>query len=299
MRAIKKFFKLDKHINYTDKIVRSVIKTSYAKKKLSSLLLMLITIVVRLVLDIILGCVINFNNTYLDFWLQIIISIILVLQSNSIYEFIKRFEADIYKLTKYLVNNYTDENYRKWKRNITLIGCLFLIVYLYFVQLNSYILILYVIQYLICYIIIDLIENRYKNFKSPYYGPTQKAIYTYDDNFKLADNLKLIDNKLDNPEPNDPQQPINLSPKISLDSPKKTINLSPKIYLNSPKIQTIKDKPINLSPKINQEKINIESSPPTINKSIPHPVREKRAFSQNGYAFDDDDVTLFGICDDH
>lgn len=187
MRTIKKWVKIDKHVNYSDKIFRSIVKTSYAKKKLSSLLSMVITVIVRIFLDFLLAFIFNFNYIYLDFFIQIFISIMLVVMSERIYFVIERFSTDIYALTKYLVNNYTNENYRKWKRRITLILCLASIVFLYCFEINSNKLIISILQYLVCYVIIDMIENNYASFMSPYVGPSNRPQYTFDDDFKLVE----------------------------------------------------------------------------------------------------------------
>lgn len=273
IRTIKKWLKPDKHVNYTDQILRSVIKTSYAKKKLSSLLLMFITIIVRLICDFILGYIINFNNIYIDFWIQILISIILVLKSSWLYQIVERFDRDIYLLTKFLVNNYTDENYRKWKRNITLIFCFILIIYLHFTQLTNNILTLYVFQYLICYMAIDLIENGYKNFKSPYYGPIKKATYIYDDNFKLAEDQSIAElDKKDNV--------ITLPEPLSITLPSNTlINNDSNVHYE------------NFDDKSNLIAITPPYKPPEENK-------RQRSLSQSGYIYDDD-VFLDDILNDN
>lgn len=278
MRTLKKWLKPSKHINYTDKILRSIIKTSYAKKKLSSLLLMLITIIVRLVIDVILSIIINsyINNVYIDFWIQITVSIILVLGSNWIYKLVERFDRDIYGLTKYLVDNYTAENYRKWKRNITFGMCILVIIYLQLSQLTSNILILYVIQYMICYIVIDLIENKYNNLLSPTYGP-YKAVYTYDDDFKLPENSPISPPSISNDNENkgmDDDQKIPISPKYQPVSDVEKDIIDPNAIPQMPRVLK-SPKPPELGQLLND-------SP---NKNT---VRNQRSLSQSGYTFDDD-----------
>src|SRR6185312_5409300 len=102
MQTLKKWFQLNRlyDINYSDQILRSIVKTTYAKKSISSLLLMLLTVIARLHIDAICGIIFNFHNIYIDFWLQIFISVILVIKSGWIYQIVERFDREVYSLTR-------------------------------------------------------------------------------------------------------------------------------------------------------------------------------------------------------
>lgn len=188
MKFISRFLRLDKlyDINYTDQILRSIVKTTYAKKKFSTLLLMMLTVFVRLQIDALLGFIFNFRNQQINFIVQILISVILVLKSGWIYKIVERFDSEVYGLTRYLINNYSDENYRRWKRNITFTICIYLIIYLSFVEITSSLLIIFIIQYLICYVIIEFIERRYYN---QVFGMFNKSpiFVLNDDDFEIKD----------------------------------------------------------------------------------------------------------------
>jgi hypothetical protein len=165
MGIMKKFFKYSGYdVNYTDQILRAIVKTTYAKKKLNTILLMLMTIIARLHIDAIFSMIFHYNNIYIDFWVQILISILLVIKSGWIFELVKKFDEEIYMMTRYLVNNYSEANYIVWKRKATFVICFYLIIYLHLVNITSQVLILYVVQYLICYIVIEIIEKRHQMY---------------------------------------------------------------------------------------------------------------------------------------
>jgi hypothetical protein len=228
-------------INYTDQILRSIVKTTYAKQKLSGIVLMLLTVLVRLHVDAILSLMINFNNIYIDFWIQIFISIILVIKSGWIYKIVEKFDREVYGMTRYLVNNYSDVNYRQWKAKTTFLICVYLVIYLSFVEINSTLLRIYIIQYLICYIIIEIIERK-SYIQAFSIFNTKSPIFTYiDDDFEIVQfrNKKTTQDTI---SPNSTPPP---SPSQSIDSQSKVAHIShrktpPKI-LNDKKIFILTD----------------------------------------------------------
>lgn len=154
----KTFLGLD-YIDYTDQIFDSLIKTRYAKKQFSLILAMLITFVIRWHIKILFSFMFQIYPL-VDFFLQVFLSVMLVLKSRWIHNIVIRFQTEIYALSRYIINNYTPENYRIWKRNSTLVICLCIIVQLIFVEVTSALLIKYILQFLLSYFIVDGIEQR-------------------------------------------------------------------------------------------------------------------------------------------
>lgn len=152
---VKKMYKM----NYSDQIVRSIVLTTYMKKKFNVLFMMFLTIIFRSLLASIL-CIIFSYNLYIDFFLHSIFTIVVVLYSHIIYDILKTKETYFYQITRYTINNYTIDNYRRWKRNTTLAISAILIVYLLVFDVNSYLLIYYIVQNLFTYGIIDVIEHK-------------------------------------------------------------------------------------------------------------------------------------------
>lgn len=198
MKKLARFLYIDQlyDVNYSDQILKSLFRSTWAKKKFGILFLMLITVIIRLHIDAILAIIITISPE-VDFILQIIISATLVLKSGWIYKIVEKYEHEAYRLSRHLINNYSVDNYRKWKRGVTLTICVYIIIYLSFTEVTSQMLIKQVIQYIICYFIVDFIEN--KKFKAIFNKNKRKVIkITYNDEFELIDGF--IAPKLE-PEP--------------------------------------------------------------------------------------------------
>ena len=144
---------------YKNKIIRSIIVSSYVKKKMNVLTMMLATVLLRTFVCSLICFVVSYN-IYVDFFLHSTIAVIVVLKSSIIYNILKRYEDIFLKMTQYFITNYTPKNYRKWKRTITLITSIYIIVLLYISQITSNIMITYILQYLLSYFIIDQIEQE-------------------------------------------------------------------------------------------------------------------------------------------
>jgi len=147
------------NINYGEQLLKSIIATKYAKGKLTVLIMLIATAILRLHIVSILTMLLSYN-IYVDFFTQIILSILGVFTTNYIYNFVERFKPYFYRLTRYIINNYTPDRYRKWKRNLTLSLCLYIIIIFMNFEITSNLVIMYTIQYIICYGVVDVIEQR-------------------------------------------------------------------------------------------------------------------------------------------
>ena len=101
-------------INYGEHILKSIIATKYAKTKLSVLMMMIFTTILRFHLVSVIGTLISVN-IYVDFVTQVILGVIFVLHTNKIYNLVVLNKDSFYRLTRYLINNYTPERYRNWR----------------------------------------------------------------------------------------------------------------------------------------------------------------------------------------
>ncbi len=146
-------------VDYSEKMLKSIIVTSFAKKKLSILTMLLFTMLFKIHINSLLCFFFSFNY-YVDFGIQILIPVIINLKSNFFYKVVANYEHSFFNLTQYFVDNYTPENYRKWKRILVFVSCLYLLIILSLVDINSNMLITYIFQYMLTFIIIDQIEQK-------------------------------------------------------------------------------------------------------------------------------------------
>ena len=154
-----KIKKMNSTLNYSDQIIRSIMVTTFVKKKFNLLFMMLLTIIIRTILGCMVCYCIQFNMT-IDFFLHSFFYIIIIFYLNFIFDILNTRKKYFYKITKSIVNNYSIENYKKWKRNIFLSLSLCAIIMLLFVEINSYYLIYYICQNIVIYCAVDVIENN-------------------------------------------------------------------------------------------------------------------------------------------
>jgi hypothetical protein len=188
---------------YGEYIFQQLIATDFIKRKLSIILISLVANLIQLHIVAIVS-ILTSINPYIDFWLQIIFSIILSLNINYIYSRVKRYKQHFYHVTTYLIRNYSIENYWRWKRIIVLSICAYGCVLLMLVKITNTLICIYIIQYAICFLIREQIErkiihkfiNDYRNRPSVL-RLTDANITTFliDDYITSMNTTKIIDAK--------------------------------------------------------------------------------------------------------
>ncbi|ATZ80798.1 hypothetical protein BMW23_0752 [Bodo saltans virus] len=155
-------------------IIFNICKTTKVKKILNSLLIIIIAIILRLLLYSILSFAFTFvfNNDYIDFCVQCLLSIILCIYNPIIQDKLEYFEPQFYKLTRYVVNNYSNDKFKKWKTYAIFTSLFIGYMYFTFVDITSALIRLYLIQYAICYLFLEIYNNYHglknMNIEIPY-----------------------------------------------------------------------------------------------------------------------------------
>jgi hypothetical protein len=145
--------------NYGEYIFQQLILTEFVKKKLAFILIAIITNIIQIHIVSILCYVLSINK-YLDFVIQICISVLMSLNVDYIYNAVERYEKEFILITQYIINNYTFENYKYWKRIIVLSTGIYACILLCFIDITNKMLILYILQYMICFLIIEQFEQK-------------------------------------------------------------------------------------------------------------------------------------------
>lgn len=141
-------------------ILYEIIKTTYIKKIVNTLFIVCVTFIIRTLLFNFLSIVLALNNMFVDFIMQTLISIFLCTKTRYIHGIVDIFRDDMYKITRYIINNYTEENYRKWKHCVIFGTSLLALLYFSFFEITSRMMQLYILQYVVCYICVDITENE-------------------------------------------------------------------------------------------------------------------------------------------
>ncbi len=143
-----------------DSIIKTILTTDYTKRKLNKLVLFFTTLFVRSSVNAIVAALLYYDNVYIDFIIQTFLSIFIVLKTDAIYKAVRKYENEIFQMSCYFIDNYSEKNFRRWKKNVILTSCLFFIVYLYIVPITSNSLMVSTLQFLICYFVADEVEHR-------------------------------------------------------------------------------------------------------------------------------------------
>lgn len=143
----------------TNNILYKLCKTTYAKKTFNSAFIIILAFIFRTLLYGLLSLIFIFNNVYVDFIVQCILSIYLCTQNGKIQLAVEYFEPQLYAITKYTINNYSNDNYNKWKNVAIFSGLMLSYIYFMFVEINSALIRLYLLEYLVCYVYLDIYEN--------------------------------------------------------------------------------------------------------------------------------------------
>jgi len=144
---------------YIEQLVWSLIRTSFTKRTFCYLLLSLITVIIRTHIDAVTAYLLTPDIFILNSLVRIIISTILILNSKYIYDIVQRYTPEVYNLSRYLINNYNEKNFKRWKQKVNLTMCIYFYLVTYIIDITSISLRVTIIEYLICYIIVEIIDN--------------------------------------------------------------------------------------------------------------------------------------------
>lgn len=163
-------------------IVNKICTSVYIKRKINNVVISCISGISRNIIYILLCIIWSFNNYYINFIFQILLSIFLSYNDVYIYNLVVHFDEDMYLVTSHVINNYTSEDIYLIKNIVIISSCTLTIIYLLLVDITSNILIGYIIQFLVAYITVEYI-NKYK--------PYTPQPYT-----KVYDNINIIEDHI-------------------------------------------------------------------------------------------------------
>ena len=145
-----------------DIVFRGVVYSEYTTKKLNVIVVLLLSMSLRFLIDCIVSYIISVvigGWGVTQFLLQLMCSVIIIRKYNFIHTSILKNEHLIYGMTMYVLTHYTQEKFQYWRRVVTVTVCITGIIYTCFYTVNVQLILL---QYLLCFIIVDLLELYYK-----------------------------------------------------------------------------------------------------------------------------------------
>ena len=96
----------------------------------------------------------------MNFILEIIFSILTTSCNEICFDILYIYNDNFYSITRYFLNNYNEDNLNKWRITTVLSLSMVLLISLCFITINNYKLIIITIEYIICFLIIEMMKER-------------------------------------------------------------------------------------------------------------------------------------------
>jgi hypothetical protein len=177
---------------YTEKVIWTLLKSSFTKKSFCYLLISLSTIILRIHVDSIIAFLLTTPSNTLNFIIRMIISTILILNTKYFYDIIQRYEPEYYSIVRYLINNYNDKNFKKWKKKANIFICIYIFLLTFIIDITNNNVRQMIIEYILCYYIIETYENY---INGNLYLQTHNKIYECNNHKKDNEIIEELLNK--------------------------------------------------------------------------------------------------------
>lgn len=147
----------------TDLLFATIVNSKFTRRKLNLVLVFALSFFVRNIIDLLVYLVIRTGYPIVDFLMSVCVTISVILLSPYIEDSIGRYEVELQALTNKLVDNYTFEQYKKWRKRAVFSTCMFLLVFLYFVEVTSAWLMVSIVHFLITTYALEKIDDYRDN----------------------------------------------------------------------------------------------------------------------------------------
>jgi len=148
-----------------ESVLKKIITSSVANDKATVLVLNAVSVILRIHIVSVICWFFTIGSTIfyiriLNVALHCTVSILFTLYTNIFYNVMNTFYAQFYEITKFFLNNYSPQKFRKWKLLLVLSTSVYFIILLQFIEINNETIKITIIEYLISYTIVDQLEQR-------------------------------------------------------------------------------------------------------------------------------------------
>lgn len=149
-------------MSYIEKVLWSIAKTLFSKKAFCYLLISITSLIIRIHIDALIAFLLNTSYWYLNFLIHILVSSLLIINSKYFYDIVQRYQPEFYSLVKYLINNYTEQNFKRWKRKLNITLCIYAYILTFILDFSNNSIRMIIIEYMSCYFLLEIYE-KYNN----------------------------------------------------------------------------------------------------------------------------------------
>lgn len=180
------------YFEYGDSLLDAVVHSGWARDKLNVLMLSLWSAIVRIhVISVLCAVFSEFpGGLIVDACVHTVISIVCTYYKQIFYDHVACYSEESLSLVNYLLDNYSEANYRRWKRIVLLSICIYGIVACLLFPINSYLIIVYILEYVVAFVVVDVVEN--KPLPVEYEHVEEDAVVD-----ALAETYEQVDNKVE------------------------------------------------------------------------------------------------------
>lgn len=146
-------------LNYEDYILRTMVKSNYARNTLTIFLIYIITAMIRFHLAIVICYIFTWDN-YLDLIFPIAVTVCLSSTSNIMFKYVETHKPLCERGVDYLMENYSQVNLIRWKRFLLLIMSVYVLTALSFINIDNYFILITTLQTVCSFIISDILDNK-------------------------------------------------------------------------------------------------------------------------------------------
>lgn len=153
---------------YMEQLIWAIFRSSFSKDTFCYILISILAIILRTHIDIILAWCLSTNLEYLNIVIRLGVSSMLVINSKYTYDMVHRYKPELYKYIEYLIDNYNEENFKRWKKYLVVSVCVYFYLASYIIEISNASVRMMIIEFLLCYHIIESYD-RYNKTKFKFY----------------------------------------------------------------------------------------------------------------------------------
>ena len=172
---------------YTEQIIWTILKSSFTINTFTYILVSIIALVLRTHIDIIMAWCMNTDMFYLDVVIRLVVSSMLVVNSKYTFDMIHRYKPELYKFVDNLVNTYTEDNFKRWRRFIVLTLCSYFYLASYIVTISNESVRQMIIEFILCYHLVEIYErynkSKFKLYQIKEFECTTNKVSVFENNY--------------------------------------------------------------------------------------------------------------------
>jgi hypothetical protein len=170
---------------YTEQIIWTILRSSFTIDTFTYILISILAIILRTHIDMIMAWCMGTDNDYINMIIHIITSSMLIMNSKYTFDMVHRYKPELYRYVEYLVKNYSEDNFKRWRKYVVMSICIYFYIASYIVTISNHSIRLMIIEFIFCYHVVELCERYYKIkiYQKKEFECKKNSVSVFDDNY--------------------------------------------------------------------------------------------------------------------